>query len=77
MTLKKKKKKKGKNIRDHDFGKNEENENKNNNNTALSFRLSSEIQSVLIEDFFPPISSSTVPGNPGRLYVNLIDILKS
>ena len=34
-----------------------------------SYRLSDEIQRVLIEDFFPPISSSTVPGNPGRLYI--------
>ena len=37
----------------------------------LTYRLMAEIQDVLIEDFFPPMSSSTVPGNPGRLYVIL------
>ena len=36
-----------------------------------AYRLSDEVQNVLIEDFYPPISSSTVPGNPGRLYINL------
>lgn len=36
-----------------------------------AYRLSNEIQNVLIDDFFPPISSSTVPGNPGRLYITL------
>jgi hypothetical protein len=35
------------------------------------YTLSAEIQSILIEDFLPPISSSTAPGNPGRLYVTL------
>lgn len=37
------------------------------------YRLSNEVQNVLIEDFYPPISSSTVPGNPGRLIVKLSD----
>ena len=37
----------------------------------LTYRLMTEIQDVLIEDFYPPMSSSTVPGNPGRLYVIL------
>ena len=37
----------------------------------LTYRLMTEIQDVLIEDFFPPLDSSTVPGNPGRLYVIL------
>jgi hypothetical protein len=36
-----------------------------------AYTLTDEIQRVLIEDFYPPISSSTVPGNPGRLYVTL------
>ena len=40
-------------------------------NGKLFYTLSDEIQRVLIEDFYPPISSSTVPGNPGRLYVTL------
>jgi hypothetical protein len=39
------------------------------NNEA--YKLSTEVQRCLIEDFYPPISSSTVPGNPGRLYVEL------
>ncbi|KAJ1440609.1 hypothetical protein B484DRAFT_415451 [Ochromonadaceae sp. CCMP2298] len=41
---------------------------------STSYTLSEEVQTVLIEDFFPPIGSSTVPGNPGRLYVALRDI---
>lgn len=39
-----------------------------------AYKLSDEIQRVLIEDFLPPISSSTVPGNPGRLYIELSSI---
>jgi len=35
------------------------------------YKLSTEVQRCLIEDFYPPISSSTVPGNPGRLYIEL------
>jgi pentatricopeptide repeat protein len=38
-----------------------------------SFRISEEVQRILIEDFYPPIASSTVPGNPGRLYITLND----
>ncbi len=34
-----------------------------------AFVLSSEIQNVLIENFYPPVSSFTVPGNAGRLLV--------
>ena len=36
-----------------------------------SYTLTTEVQRILIEDFYPPISSSTVPGNPGRLYITL------
>ena len=36
-----------------------------------AYRLSAEIQEMLIENFFPPIASSTVPGNPGRLYLQI------
>jgi hypothetical protein len=36
-----------------------------------SYRLIAEIQSVLIEEFYPPLSSSTIPGNPGRLTVSI------
>lgn len=38
---------------------------------AKAYRISAEIQEVLIENFFPPIASSTVPGNPGRLYLKI------
>ena len=33
------------------------------------FVVSEEVQRVLTEDFFPPIDSSTVPGNSGRLTI--------
>lgn len=36
-----------------------------------AYTLTEEVSSVLIEDFYPPISSSTVPGNPGRLLIIL------
>lgn len=39
-----------------------------------SFRLVNEIQSVLVEQFYPSISSSTVPNNPGRIIIHLKDI---
>ena len=32
-------------------------------------KLSNEIQRVLIEDFYPPIDSATIPDNPGRLKI--------
>ena len=38
---------------------------------SKSYTLTEEVQRVLIEDFFPPISSSTVPGNAGRLIITL------
>ena len=41
------------------------------NTTSRAYTLTKEVQRVLIEDFFPPISSSTVPGNPGRLFITL------
>ena len=39
--------------------------------TSKAYTLTEEVQRVLIEDFYPPISSSTVPGNSGRLYISL------
>ena len=41
------------------------------NTTSKAYTLTKEVQRVLIEDFFPPISSSTIPGNPGRLFITL------
>lgn len=38
------------------------------------YRLSDEVQNILIEEFFPPIPSSTEPGNPGRILLRLADI---
>ena len=43
----------------------------NPNPNPRAYTLTEEVQRVLIEDFFPPISSSTVPGNPGRLIITL------
>ena len=42
-----------------------------------AFTLSSEVQRALVENFLPPISSSTMPGNPGRIIVSAADILNS
>jgi hypothetical protein len=42
-----------------------------------SFCISKEIQNLLVEDFYPPISSSTVPGNTGRLVVSVSDVKAS
>jgi len=39
-----------------------------------AYSLMREVQEVLIEDFYPPISSSTVPNNPGRLLVDLTSL---
>ena len=39
-----------------------------------SYRISREVQNILVEDFFPPISSCTCPGNTGRIVVNLEEI---
>jgi hypothetical protein len=36
-----------------------------------SYLLLSELQDILIEDIYPPLSSSTIPGNPGRLLVHV------
>lgn len=35
------------------------------------FRLVETIQDMLIEEFHPPISSSTAPDNPGRVLIRL------
>lgn len=40
-----------------------------------TFVLVDEIQRLLIDDYLPPIPSSTVPGNPGRLRIWVKDIL--
>ncbi len=47
------------------------------NNDNNEYKLSTEVQRCLIEDFYPPISSSTVPGNPGRLYIELTGVTVS
>lgn len=39
-----------------------------------AYSLMREVQEVLIEEFYPPISSSTVPNNPGRLLVDLTSL---
>ena len=39
-----------------------------------TFRLCNEIQRILVDDFLPPISSTTAPGNPGRLLIQLSDV---
>ena len=41
------------------------------NSTVVPYRLIASIQDMLIEDFYPPIHSSTVPDNPGRLYIHI------
>ncbi len=33
------------------------------------YRLVDTVQDILIEDFYPPIHSSTVPNNPGRVVI--------
>lgn len=38
-------------------------------NTSGQYLLLHELQNILIEDMYPPISSSTIPGNPGRLLI--------
>ena len=43
----------------------------------LSYRLSDEIQQILIDEFYPPISSSTLPGNTGRIIISVRDIFRS
>jgi hypothetical protein len=39
-----------------------------------SYRLMEEVQNVLIEGIFPPVSTSTLPGNAGRVLVHLKDM---
>ena len=41
---------------------------------AESYRVSSEIQRILVDDFFPPISSVTAPGNTGRVLIRLSEL---
>ena len=36
------------------------------------FALLKELQQILIDDFYPTISTSTVPNNPGRLVLTLV-----
>lgn len=42
--------------------------------TRDAYILSGAVQEILTEDFYPPIASSTVPRNTGRLAVNFADI---
>lgn len=72
------------NDSDNDINSNDSNKDNNNNDdfidsstTSKAYTLTEEVQRVLIEDFYPPISSSTVPGNPGRLYISLSSSLVS
>eukprot|EP01039_Chlorochromonas_danica_P002614 gene2614-2857_t len=41
------------------------------------FCLIEEVQNQLLEEFFPPIPSSTAPGNAGRVRINLLDLRDS
>lgn len=41
------------------------------------FCLIEEVQNQLLEEFFPPIPSSTAPGNAGRVRINLRDLRDS
>ena len=58
---------------DSDSDSNNENDDDSTypSSTSKAYTLTEEVQRVLIEDFYPPISSSTVPGNSGRLYISL------
>ena len=53
----------------HDEDEKENEENRAHQNKP--YRLIDEIQRLLIDDFYPPISSSTAPGNPGRLIIDI------
>lgn len=59
---------------DNDYNENDENDDELTypSTTSKAYTLTEEVQRVLIEDFYPPISSSTVPGNSGRLYISLL-----
>jgi len=39
-------------------------------------KISLFLQDMLVNVFFPPLSSSTVPGNPGRLYISEQEVKK-
>ncbi len=54
--------------------KQKELKNTEDDTPVSSFRLVDEIQSVLVEEFYPSISSSTVPNNPGRILISVKDI---
>lgn len=57
---------------DPDRGAADELQVEEGNNQQRPFRLVEEIQDVLIEDFYPPIPSSTVLDNPGRIIIPLV-----
>jgi pentatricopeptide repeat protein len=46
-----------------------DNNNNDEDDDLYGYKLSNEIQRVLIEDFYPPIDSATIPDNPGRLRI--------
>lgn len=67
----KKNRKEGEEEREDEGEGGGEREDVSDSTTSKSYTLTEEVQRVLIEDFFPPISSSTVPGNAGRLIITL------
>jgi len=48
--------------------------NQGGDDSPSAFRISAEIQQCLVEDFYPPISSFTAAGNPGRVLISLSDL---
>lgn len=50
-------------------GSKDNDNNDDNDDDLYGYKISNEIQRVLIEDFYPPIDSGTIPDNPGRLRI--------
>lgn len=59
---------------DDDLDHDDEDDLNEDEDGERAYSLMREVQAVLIEDFYPPISSSTVPNNPGRLLVDLTSL---
>jgi len=59
---------------DDDLDHDDEDDLNEDEDGERAYSLMREVQEVLIEDFYPPISSSTVPNNPGRLLVDLTSL---
>ena len=59
---------------DDDLDDDDEDDLNEDEDGERAYSLMREVQEVLIEDFYPPISSSTVPNNPGRLLVDLTSL---